>query len=420
MRCSISCVRGLVATALVLCAAASPARAQCAPYRLTAPDGAADDPLFGAAVAVDGDTLIVGASIDDVGANAEQGSAHVYRWNGAMWVFEATLTASDGAGGDFFGFSVALAGHTALVGAPGDDVGMNPDQGSAYVFTRSPGARAAWIQQAKLVAGDAAANDSFGGSVAVSGDTAVVGAWEDDVGGNFDQGSAYVFTRSGTVWTQQAQLIASDGEGADRFGVNVAISGDTAIVGALYDDVGDVVDQGSAYVFTRVGTVWKEQARLTASDGATGDFLGISVALSGDTAIVGALGTNAYQGSAYAFTRSGTVWNQQAKITAPDGAANDWFGYSVSLSGDTSVVGAQYDEVGQGSAWVFHRRNGLWRAPADANGDGSVDMDDIMSVLMNFGADYSSGSGPGDADGNSLVNFADVLSVLANFGAVCP
>ena len=133
-----------------------------------------------------------------------------------------------------------------MVGACGDDVGANADQGSAYVFTRSG---TTWSQQAKLTAADGAAGDWFGYSVAVSGDTAVVGAAGDDVGANADQGSAYVFARSGTTWTQQAQLTAADGAAGDCFGRSVAVSGDTAVVGASDDDVGANTDQGSAYVF---------------------------------------------------------------------------------------------------------------------------------------------------------------------------
>src|SRR5206468_3053516 len=161
-----------------------------------------------------------------------------------------------------------------------DDVGANADQGSAYVFVRNV---TTWTQQAQLTASDGAVSDAFGWSVAISGDTAVVGAFVDDVGANVDQGSAYVFVRSGTTWTQQAQLTASDGAVSDAFGWSVAISGDTAVVAAFVDDVGANVDQGSAYVFVRSGTTWTQQAQLTALDGAANDDFGYSAAISGDT-----------------------------------------------------------------------------------------------------------------------------------------
>src|SRR5207247_2438966 len=172
-------------------------------------------------------------------------------------------------------------------------------------------------QQAQLTASDGAASDEFGWSVAISGDTVVVGAFLDDVVANGDQGSAYVFSRSGTTWTQQAKLTASDGAASDEFGCSVAISGDTVVVGAYLDNVGANTDQGSAYVFVRSGTIWTQQQKLTASDGAASDGFGYSLAISGDVVVVGAfgddVGANADQGSAYVFVRNVTTWTQQAQ-----------------------------------------------------------------------------------------------------------
>jgi len=325
-------------------------------WKLTATDGAADD-YFGRSVALSGNTALVGAAGF---GGALQGSAYVFGRifsPAILWYQSAHLAASDGAVGDNFGFSVALSGDTALVGAPYDDVSGNTDQGSAYVFTPSP---SGWTQQAQLTALEGSAVDWSGFSVALSGDTALVAVPHDDVGGNTNQGSAYVFTRSGTIWSQQAQLIASDGALGDTFGYSVALSGDTALVGAPLDDGGaDLCHQGSAYVFTRTGGTWSQQAQLTASDGAAGDQFGRSVALSGDTALVGATGANAGKGAAYAFTRSGDTWNQQWKLTALDGAVYDGFGLSVALSGNAALVGAPDDDVegktNQGSAYVFSR-----------------------------------------------------------------
>ncbi|MDX2130505.1 MAG: FG-GAP repeat protein [Planctomycetota bacterium] len=334
---------------------------------LTAADGLTSD-NFGTSVAVSGDTVIVGASGDNIGANSDQGSAYIFTRAGTTWTQQARITATGGATFDNFGNSVAISGDTVVVAAFGDDVGANPNQGSAYVFTR---AGTTWTQQAQLTATGGAADDQFGISVALSGDTAIVGAWLDDVGTNQDQGSAYVFTRSGTSWTQQAQLVASDGGVIDSFGISVAISGDSAIVGAWFDDVGANTNQGSAYVFTRSGTAWTQQARLEASDGETVDNFGISVALSGDTAVIGAyldrVGANNSQGSSYVFARSGTTWTQQAQLVAPDGAASDNFGISVAVSGDTAAVGSYGDDVGgavnRGSAWVFSRIGSTWLGP---------------------------------------------------------
>ncbi len=239
------------------------------------------------------------------------------------------------------------------------------DAGARYPVTIDP-----FLEQAKLTASDGDLGDRLGVSVAVSGDTVVVGAFDDDVGANADQGSAYVFVKPGAGWanaTEAAKLTASDGAAGDGLGVSVAVSGDTVFVGAYRDDVGANADQGSAYVFVKPGTGWAsatETAKLTASDGAASDFLGQSVAVSGDTVVAGAwsddFGANANQGSAYVFVKPGAGWanaTETAKLTASDGAAGDWLGRSVAVSGDTVFVGAYLDDVGanadQGSAYVF-------------------------------------------------------------------
>ena len=223
----------------------------------------------------------------------------------------AKLLASDGAAEDWFGYSVALDGDTAVVGSRFDD-DNGEASGSAFVYVRSGGV---WTEQAKLTASDGAAFDEFGISVAIDGDTAVVGAWEagDTPIFGADNGWAYVFVRVGGVWTEQAKLIASDAEINENFGISVAVSGDTVVVGSWHDDDACPSDifcrSGSAYVFTRSGAVWTQQAKLTASDAAAGDQFGVSVAVDVDTAVVRALPCSscAGTGSAYVFTRSGGV-----------------------------------------------------------------------------------------------------------------
>jgi len=345
-----------------------------------ASDGAGADHL-GSSVAISGDTAVVGASADDVGANADQGSAYVFVRSGTGWTEQAHLFATtDGAAGDNFGVSVAVYRDTVIVGADKHDHG-GTDQGSAYVFTRSG---TTWTQQTELNSSDGAAGDAFGHSVGIDGNTAIIGAHQHTVGGNANQGSAYVFSRSGVTWSQQAQLTASDGASDDHFGTSVAMSGTTAIVGANLDDAPSA-DQGSAYVFVSSGSVWTEQAHLTASDGAATDHFGTSVAISGDTAIVGAdaddVGVNGDQGSAYVFTRSGSVWSEQAHLTASDGSAADNFGVSVGISGDTAVVGSYLDGVGanaaQGSAYVFTRTTGTWTQQSHLTATGGAASDDF-------------------------------------------
>ena len=202
---------------------------------------------------------------------------------------------------------------------------MVGDAGAVYPITVDP-----WILQQTLTPSDGGNGDYFGGVVSIDGNTAVIGAFRRSIGANLNQGAAYVFTRNGTVWTQQQELTAPDGAAHDHFGVSVSLSGDTVVVSAPAKAVGANTFQGAAYVFTRSAGVWTQQALLTSSDGAASDDFGASVSLSGDTVVVGAdfaaTGSNTAQGAAYVFTRSGGVWTQQQKLTASDGAKSDNFG----------------------------------------------------------------------------------------------
>ncbi len=279
------------------------------------------------------------------------------------WIQQQELTASDGARDDVFGYSVAVSGETAIIGAAGKTIGNNSGQGAAYVFTCS-GTPCTWTQQQELTAADGARDDEFGNSVAVSGNTAIIGAWgknylylpEAPMTAVAPQGAAYVFTCSGTpcTWTQQQELTASDGAGGDVFGYSVAVSGETAIIGAI----GNNSSRGAAYVFTCSGTpcTWTQQQELTASDDAGGDVFGTRVAVSGATAVIGApgktIGNNSLQGAAYVFTCSGTpcTWTQQQELTASNGAGRDEFGNRVAVSGNTVIIG---NNSSQGAAYVF-------------------------------------------------------------------
>ncbi len=340
---------------------------------------------LGYSVAISGDTAVVGAPGDKVGANRSQGAAYVFVRTGATWSQQARLTAADGAEGDEFGTSVAISGDTVVVGASFATVGTNTYQGAAYVFLRSG---TSWTQQAKLTAGDGGGGDQFGTSVAISGDTAVVGA--PGHGGGAASGSAYVFVRDTTSWSQQAELTVDDGSGNDQFGSAVAISGDTAVVGANLETVGSNPEQGAAYVFVRSGTTWSQQAKLTDEDGASSDQFGYSVAIYGDTAVVGALattvGTTEDEGAAYVFVRSGTTWSQQAQLSAADGQSDDWFGCSVGISGDTVVVGAIMDSVGtktdQGSAYLYLDNGTSWSQQAKLTASNGAQWDKFGSVAI--------------------------------------
>jgi uncharacterized protein (TIGR03437 family) len=383
--------------------------------RLIATNGAKDD-LFGSSVAVNGDAVLAGAPEHDIGASWNQGAAYVFVNNGATWTEQGLLLGGDGAPGDLFGSSVALSGNTAAIGAKMNDFGLNSlDQGSVYIFTREG---RNWIPQQQLWAADGGELDQFGQSLALDGDRLVVGASEDDLGPNQDQGSAYLFVRKGTEWLQQRRLLAEDGSSEDRFGVSVVLSGDAALVGAnqasyklkregsayvmairekdripeplltvkdgkagdlfgssiaLSGEVlavsapyhnGAAGKQGAVYIFTRKGDQWVLQQTLTAINAAAYDRFGSSIALHGDRLVVGAYGYNMGQGAAYLFTRNGAVWSEEARLTDKEGIRGDLFGVSVAIHHDTVVVGAPLDAIGanqqQGSASIFLRSGSGW------------------------------------------------------------
>jgi hypothetical protein len=318
--------------------------------KLLASDAAGMD-VFGRSVAINGDTAVVGA----FEKGRRFGAAYVFTRSGGVWNEQQKLTASDGTDGDAFGISVAVDGDTAVICATGDD-DKGSSSGSAYVFTRSGGV---WTEQAKLTASDGARDDVFGVSVSVDGNTVLIGAYLDDDLGT-QSGSVYAYTRSGGVWNEQQKLTASGGGNYDGFGFSLAVDGDTAVIGnrKLYGT-------GSAYVFTRSGGVWNEQQKLTASDGTDGDVFGISVAVDGDAAVIGAHlddDNGSGSGSAYVFTRSGGVWTEQAKLTASDGAGAYLFGGSVAIDENTVLIGASEGGggLGSGKAYVFTRSAGGW------------------------------------------------------------
>jgi hypothetical protein len=359
------------------------------PFKLTAPDAAAFD-SFGYAVSISGDTAVVTAPFNDNAGGDAAGAAYVFLRDGGgtSWSQQAKLMASDGGAFDVFGTSCAIDGNTVVIGAQGDM--------SAYVFVRTgfPG-REIWTQQAKLteLIPD---EDSFGVSVSIAGDTVIVGASTNDHVGGINAGAAYVFVRSGTVWTQQAKLTAFDAAPNDQFGVSVSIAANTAIVGAHTDDYAGGVDAGSAYVFVRSGTVWSGQAKLIGSDTIANDNFGwsVSVAPSGNMAIVGAnihaLPVGPGAGAAYTFVRpggsGGTTWSQKTKITASDGAGGDQFGFGVSITRDTALIGAFSVNAGApdaGAAYVVALGDNTCRV--DINGDDLVNIDDLLNVINGWG-----------------------------------
>lgn len=250
----------------------------------------------------------------------------------------AKLT-GDGAADDYFGGTVSVSGATAVIGAPLDD--DNGDHsGAAYMLVRNGGV---WTQQAKLTEAN---TDRLGSAVSLCGDAAVVSALE----------SAYVYRRRQGVWTQEAQLEPADEPAEMRyFGTSVSVSGDTVIVGA-----GSDAGRGAAYVFVRTGKGWTQEAKLVVADRSS-YFFGEDVSLSGDTAVIGA------DESAYIFVRESSQWVQQTKLVITDGMP-EGVGFSLSLSGDTALVSAAAEDIGgvedAGAVYVFVRRDGIWTQQA--------------------------------------------------------
>ena len=391
--------------------------------KLTASDGAAYD-YFGYSVSVYNNTAVIGAFFDD-----DNGSAYVFEKNSTSgnWTQTETakLTASDGAADDYFGYSVSVYNNTAVIGAYKDDSNGN-DSGSAYVFEKnSTSGNWTQTQTAKLTASDGAADDYFGYSVSVYNNTAVIGAYKDDSNGS-NSGSAYVFEKNSTSgnWTQTqtAKLTASDGAAYDYFGWSVSVYNNTAVIGAYKDD-SNGNDSGSAYVFEKNSTSgnWTQTqtAKLTASDGAADDWFGRSVSVYNNTAVIGADGdddSGAFSGSAYVFEKNSTSGNwtqtQTAKLTASDGAADDYLGRSVSVYNNTAVIGAYQDDSNgsnSGSAYVLEKNStsGNWTQTQTAKitaSDGAADdyLGRFVSVYNNtavIGAyqDDDNGSNSGSA-----------------------
>ena len=398
----------LVLASLVLSsgAAAPPPQAAAAPSGLTAADWTAissqlplsltqqaylkaapsgPDDSFGISVAISGNTVLVGASGEDSNGSGpadnsapNAGAAYVFVHRDGAWIQQAYLKASNITTNAAFGRSVAINGDTIVVGAEGEPFENVVNAGAAYVFKRSG---TSWTQQAYLrpASLDLLWNSYFGHSVAIDGNTIVVGAVDESsnaigvngavTGYSFSSGAAFIFVRTENTWSQQAHLKASNREGNDHFGESVTIDSDTVVVGAWGEDSaattvnGDQTDNGAlsggaAYVFVRNGATWSQQAYLKPSNLNAGDTFGFSLALDGDRLVVGApleasaaTGVDGNQsdnsanraGAAYLFQRLDGVWSQQTSLKASNTEAGDWFGWSVALAGDTIAIGAAHE-----------------------------------------------------------------------------
>ena len=347
---------------------------------------------FANAVAINGNTMVVGARFDGTTAS-QAGAAFVYVLSGTTWTQQAILLAGDGAVADNFGYSVAINENTIVVGAFNDDSPLS-NAGSAYVFVRSG---TTWTFQQKLTGSDSTADDQFGSAVGIIGEVAVVGANHADLPGNSEAGSAYVYRRTGTVWSQTQKLIPVSSGGSiilgDHFGDSVAISSMLAI-GASGDD-SPFTSAGAVYVFNDSGSGYGLQQKLNIPSGANGDDFGNSVAIEGNTLVGGALqytpivGQPGF-GAAYVYEFNGSTWQSQGRLTASDGATVDRFGYSVAVSNGIVAVGAREDDTAAGSdagsAYVFTRIGTVWTQQQKLTPSDPLNGDRFgVSVAMSFG-----------------------------------
>ena len=333
--------------------------------KLTASDASEDD-IFGLSVSISGNAVIVGARNVDCPDGEDCGAAYVFRFDGNKWIEQQKLTASDGMAVDWFGASVSISGETAVVGAYFDDCASGPQCGAAYVY-RFDGTQ--WVEEQKLTASNATFSDDFGRSVFVGADTIMVGTPDYDCASGIACGAVYVFRYDGTNWVEVQQLIASDTEESREFGWSVSFDGGTAIVGDRYADCANGVQCGAAHVFRFDGTDWIEEQKLTASDLVQADNFGSSVSISGDTAVVGAsqrhcVGAGFWCGAAYVYRFDGTSWIEQQKLTSPDIQSRDHFGDSVAVSGETIVASAQFENcpagLDCGAAYVYRFDGASW------------------------------------------------------------
>lgn len=322
--------------------------------------------FFGWSLSRSGDTLMIGAPFAFDTMLGPIGAAYVFDLSGGTWTQTAELTALDAATTDYFGWAVAISGDTALIGANSHNRGANGTEGAAYVFVNSGGT---WSQTQELESSDSTPGDGrqFGSAVEFDGTTMLISSPGPDYSSNgiYPQGAAYVFTNSGGTWSEVQALTASDGVLGDQFGFSIALDGTRAVVGAPAADIDSAIHQGAAYVFDSVGGTWSETQKLTASDGIAYDQLGQSVALHGDTALAGMWSRDddpndppppGRQGIVHVFTQAGGAWSESGELTSSVGSEGDSFGWDVDLDGTTILIGSQ-ESIGanpyQGAAYTY-------------------------------------------------------------------
>jgi hypothetical protein len=377
-------------------------------YNSGPPPAAIPSAAYGYSVDISGEWAVIGAPNEGQG-----GAAHVFRRTGSSWNYFSKLTSPDIGNKDRFGHSVAVDGTNIIVGAPYDSLNTIEYNGSAYIFTFNG---SAWVQQFKILNPGSGVRDFFGNAVDISGDMVIIGAYMQDDGANADEGRAWGFKRvgAGPTWNQMGLFTGSGGTASNLYGSSVAIQGNYIAIGSPFFDL--PVGLGAIFVYFFNGTSWTFQQRVTCSDPGN-DLFGISIGLDGNTLVVGARsaqGDYPNQGSAYVFTRTGTVWSQQAKLVVPK---SNLFGNDIDIAGDFLIIGAPdtrgYDACGTtaisilGKAYVYKRTGTAWESFLVLQMPGVLDGDYFGSSVA-IDANYISASAPG-TDVNGVVDAGKVI-----------
>lgn len=410
--------------------------------KLTAPDGGAGH-LFGISVDLHGDVAVIGARENTNKNGLHAGATYVFRFIDSEWIMEQKIIASDGQENGLFGAAVAIWKDTIIVGAPQDSP-AGVFSGSAYVFRFS---ESEWVEEQKLVPTDGTEQAVFGWSVDIEEDTSVIGAKWDPDNGAF-AGAVYVYESDGEEWVQRQKLLPLDGVADSDFGGSTTIRGDRILIGAARTDEGGT-NSGSAYVFHETANHWTQEVKLVAADPAPFDFFGCCVTLSDDLAVIGSRADNPLglqSGSAYVFRFNGLIWLQEQKLIASDELPCDQFGSAVSSDGNRVVIGApRHGEPVEfaGTSYVFELTSNI----NDCNDNSIADECEIAAGLaldcnhndVPDPCDIADGTlhdkdgsgipdeceAGGDLDGNGSVGATDLVILLSSWGpcadcSVCP
>lgn len=418
------------------------------------PESMGIEPNFGRAVAMYGNWVMVGAHNADI-RSGDSGQVQAYYYNGTNWEKKLRLEGTDTGGYDYFGFSIAISGNYAVIGAPGAEIGEAVPEigpGAAYVF-HYEGAN--WHQTQKLVASDGADNDQFGSTVDINDNRLIVGAFQDDDAGE-QSGSAYVYHYEGDAWVQEQKLTATDAMAWDKFGTSVTIAGSNVLVGAPYDSLNDdETTTGSAYFFHHNGTTWEEVQKLSDNTVTNHSYIGHSVALLGNNAIVGGYGANTGpnfygSGGAYIYQFDTTdpnypngMYELKQKLHPSDGVRGERFGFSVDIISNYAIVGAPWSEFDaaiastdkKGSAYIYRYNDTDWiemqklaasdSAAGDELGYSVAISSDFALVGAPFNDDVTEGVNAGsayiyktpkgvagDLNGDVIVDLVDAILAL--------